>query len=194
MPEPSAPPGWTSNPSSWGQRIPLVALAGVGFVISAFLALYQLDIVGSVWEPFFGDGSRTILNSGLSEVLPVPDAALGAAGYAVDAVVGLVGRRDRWRSMPWVVILFGLAVGPLGAVSIGLVIAQPVAYGAWCTLCLVSAVISILLIGPAMDEVLASLQYLRREVRRGRSPWDAFWGRSDDGATRPVRLNPGEGR
>jgi hypothetical protein len=28
--------------------------------------------------------------------------------------------------MPWIVIVFALAVGPLGAISIGLVIAQPV--------------------------------------------------------------------
>jgi hypothetical protein len=31
-----------------------------------------------VWEPFFGDGSRTVLTSGISRLLPVPDAALGA--------------------------------------------------------------------------------------------------------------------
>jgi hypothetical protein len=32
------------------------------------------------------------------------------------------------------------------------------------------------MIGPAMDEVLASLQFLRSERRRGRSVWRAFWG------------------
>jgi hypothetical protein len=69
-----------------------------------------------------------------------------------------------------------VAVGPLGAVSVLLVILQPVLFDAWCTLCLASAVISVLMIGPAMDEVLASLQHLVRQARRGRSAWRVFWG------------------
>jgi hypothetical protein len=36
--------------------------------------------IGDVWEPFFGNGSRLILTSGVSRILPVPDAALGALG------------------------------------------------------------------------------------------------------------------
>ncbi|HEX2194331.1 MAG TPA: vitamin K epoxide reductase family protein, partial [Candidatus Limnocylindria bacterium] len=132
-----------------------------------------------VWEPFFGDGSRVILNSSISHLLPVPDAALGAFGYLLDAVTGVIGGRQRWRTMPWMVIIFGLAVGPLGAVSLLLVIFQPVLFDAWCTLCLASAVISILMIGPALDEFLASLQYLKAESSRGRSAWRAFWGLGD---------------
>jgi len=75
-----------------------------------------------------------------------------------------------------VVVLFGVAVGPLGVVSLLLVILQPVLFHAWCTLCLASALISLLMIGPAMDELLASLQVLVRERRAGRSVWRAFWG------------------
>lgn len=163
------PPGWRQNPSSFRQRAPIVALAMVGFAIAAYLAAYQLGLVGDVWEPFFGDGSRTILNSSVSTILPIPDAALGALGYLADAVTGAIGGRSRWRTMPWLVILFGVAVGPLGAASVVLVILQPVMFDAWCTLCLASAVISVLMIGPAMDEVLASLQHLRRKRERGRS-------------------------
>jgi hypothetical protein len=32
------------------------------------------------------------------------------------------------------------------------------------------------MIGPAMDEGLASLQYLARRRAQGRSVWRAFWG------------------
>jgi uncharacterized membrane protein len=170
------PPGWEYNPADWSQRIPIVALALVGFGVAGYLTLFQLGWIPDVWEPFFGAGSRTILTSGVSHLLPVPDAALGAAGYLVDAGAGLVGGRSRWRTMPWIVVLFGVAVGPLGAVSVLLVILQPVLFDAWCTLCLASAVISVLMIGPAMDEVLASLQHLVRQARRGRSAWRVFWG------------------
>lgn len=173
----SVPKGWPGNPSTWGQRLPIAGLALAGFGIATYLALYQYGVVEDVWEPFFGDGSRTVLDSRLSRVLPVSDAALGAASYLLDAVAGVIGGVSRWARMPWIVILFGLAVGPLGAVSILLVIAQPVLYGAYCTLCLVSAVISLSMIPPAMDEVLASLQHLRRVRFGGGSVFSAFLGR-----------------
>jgi hypothetical protein len=155
------PPGWDYNPSAWRDRIPVVGLALAGFFIAGYLALHQWGVVGDVWEPFFGGGSERVLHSSVSRVLPIPDAALGALGYLADAVTGLIGGPARWRTMPWVVIVFGLFVGPLGAVSILLVVLQPIAFGSWCTLCLASAAVSVAMIGPAMDEVLASLQYLR---------------------------------
>ena len=176
---PEVPPGWGYNPSSWSQRLPIVGLAMLGFVIAGYLALYQWRVFAVVWEPFFGDGSRIILNSSVSRILPIPDAALGALGYLADAITGIIGHRGRWRTMPWIVIIFGLAVGPLGLVSVLLVILQPVMFDAWCTLCLASALISVLMIGPAADEVLASLQYLKRERLQGRSFWRAFWGISN---------------
>lgn len=175
--EPGCPPGWDYNPSTWAQRLPIVGLALVGFAIAAYLAAFQAGLVASVWEPFFGGGSRRVLESWVSKLLPVSDATLGALGYLADAVTGAIGRRERWRTMPWLVVIFGIFVGPLGAVSVLLVILQPVLFDSWCTLCLATAVISVLMIGPAMDEVLASLQHLRREQRAGRGVWRAFWGK-----------------
>lgn len=171
------PPGWTYNPAKWNQRIPIIILALVGMAISSYLAIYQLQWIDTVWEPFFGDGSITILNSKVSHILPIPDAALGAFAYLVDAVTGVIGGEKRWRTKPWIVILFGIAVGPLGFVSLMLVVFQPVLFDAWCTLCLTSAVISVLMIGPAMDELLASLQYLKRAKNAKMNLWKTFWGK-----------------
>jgi uncharacterized membrane protein len=173
------PPGWDYNPASWPQRIPIIVLAVVGFGIAGYLSLYQFRIITSVWEPFFGNGSVKILNSPVSHMLPIPDAALGALGYLADAVGGAVGGRRRWKTMPWIVVFFGIAVGPLGLISVMLVVFQPVLFDAWCTLCLVTAAISVVMIGPSMDEVLASLQYLRRAKDSGKSLWRAFWGYKD---------------
>jgi len=180
------PAGWDYNPAAWDQRLPVIVLASIGFVIAMYLSLYQWDVIPEVWEPFFSshgfDGqSRKILReSGVAkeslEILKVPDAFLGALGYLADAITGAIGGRNRWRTLPWIVIVFGVFVGPLGAVSIALVIVQPVLYKAWCTLCLVTAVISVLMIGPAMDEVLASMQHVRREMLAGRSIWKALRG------------------
>ena len=173
------PPGWSANPSSWSQRLPIIGLALVGVAIAGYLALFQLGVIATVFEPFFGNGSRVILTSKISQKLgpgPVPDAAFGAASYLLNAVTGAIGGRERWRKRPWIVIVFGFAVGPLGAVSIMLVMVQPVLLNAWCTFCLASAVISLAMIGPALDEVLASLQYLKRTRMADRSVWRAFWG------------------
>lgn len=176
------PPAWSYNPSSWSQRIPLIVIAVAGFFIALYLGLYQFRVFSTVWEPFFGDGSVRVLNSQISKMLPIPDAILGAFGYLLDAVSGIIGRTNRWKTMPWIVVLFGIAVGPLGIISVFLVIAQPVLVSAWCTLCLVTAVMSVVMIGPAMDEVLASLQYLQRVKRNGYSVWKAFWGDQDIGS------------
>ena len=177
------PPGWSYDPSSWSQRLPLVGVALVGLAAATYLSLYQWRVIPHVWDPLFAspdpqyaNGSERILNTWVSKALPVPDAFLGALGYLADAASGVIGGRARWRTMPWVVLLFGVLVGPLGAVSVMLVVFQPVLFGAWCTWCLLSAAVSVVMIGPAMDEVLASLQHLRRTHDRGGSGWRAFWG------------------
>src|SRR5437868_6598628 len=39
------PPGWDYNPATWAQRIPILALAAIGFILAAYLALYQYRII-----------------------------------------------------------------------------------------------------------------------------------------------------
>ncbi len=189
------PPGWSRNPSTWSQRTPIIVLALVGVGIAGYLALWQYGVFETAWEPFFSgpegnekNGTEAILSSKLSrpftdvlgwEWMPfsITDAALGAFAYLLDAVSGAWGGRDRWKRMPWIVVIFAILVGPLGVVSVGLVIAQPLVEGHWCTLCLASAVVSAFMIGPAMDEALASLQHVKRVMEDPeRSAWKAFWG------------------
>jgi hypothetical protein len=178
--DPDIPPGWTANPSSWHQRIPIIVLAMFGGAAATWLALYQQGVVQTIWEPFFGDGTTDIVrDSGFSQFFdrfPIGDAALGAFGYLADAVTGAIGGTRRWRTMPWIVIAFGAFVGPFGAISVMLTIFQPVLYHSFCTLCLFSGVVSLAMIGPGVDEVLASLQHLRRERADGKSVWRTFWG------------------
>jgi uncharacterized membrane protein len=169
------PPGWTYNPSAWSHRVPLLVLALVGFGIAAYLAFYQVGLFPNVWEPFFRNGSQIILHSRLARLLPIPDAALGALGYTLEVISGGIGGRERWWTIPWIVLFFGVVVGLLGLGSVLLVIAQPVLFHAWCTLCLVSAFISISMVGLAIEEVWASIQHLKRERARS-SSWRRVFG------------------
>ena len=77
----ATPPGWSYNPAAWDQRIPIIILAMAGFGIAGYLSLYQFKIIPSVWEPFFGNGSVKVLNSPVSNIFSIPDAALGALSY-----------------------------------------------------------------------------------------------------------------
>lgn len=169
------PPGWSYNPSDWVQRLPIVSLALLGFFLSRHLAAYQLGHVDTVWEPFFGDGTAKTLESKVSQAFPVSDAGLGAWSYLLDALAGLLGGRNRWRSMPWMVLLFGFFIIPPGVTSIVLVTLQPIGVGAWCTVCLITAVVMLAMVPPAVDEVIATVQFLRRTKREGGSLWRAVW-------------------
>lgn len=179
----NAPP-WDYNPSAWSQRVPICLLAGVGFVIAAYMALYQWRLISDVWDPIFGEQSRKVLDSEVSHQMSrwfrVPDAALGAIAYLGDAIFGLAGSTRRWQFRPWLVIIFGIDVIPLGIVSAVLVALQGTVVGNWCFLCLITAVISLVLVFFAYDEVWSCLLYLHRVWQRTRSPrafWDTFWGR-----------------
>jgi hypothetical protein len=174
-PGPDTPPGWSYNPSGWMQRGPIIAMAFVGFFLSRYLAAYQLGHITYPWDPFFGDGTRRVLDSEISKAWPVSDAGLGSVSYMLEALSGFMGGRNRWRTMPWMVVLFGVLVVPLGVVSIVLVVLQPIAVGAWCTLCLVTAGAMLIMIAPAIDEVVAMGQFLLGARREGKPLWRTFW-------------------
>lgn len=175
MPGPDTPPGWSYNPSDWFQRGPIIAMALVGFFLSRHLAAYQLGHISSPWDPWFGDGTRRVLESDVSRAWPISDAGLGTASYMLEALSGFMGGRNRWRTMPWMVLMFGVLVVPLGVVSIALVILQPVAVGAWCALCLITAAAMLIMISPAIDEIVAMGQFLVAAREEGKPFWHTFW-------------------
>lgn len=178
----NAPP-WKYNPSSWSQRLPICALAAVAGLIATYMALYQWQVIGSVWDPVFGEQTAKVLDSDVSEKMRhwmlVPDAALGAVGYFSEALLGLAGSTRRWQFRPWLVILFGIDVIPLGIVSVILVVLQGTVVGFWCFPCLVTAAISVLLVYWAYDEVWSSLRFLKQVWDRTHDRtvlWRTFWG------------------
>lgn len=160
------PIGWRSNPSRWRERAPVICLAIAGLCIATYLALYQLGVVSDAWEPFFGSGSREVLNSKISRSLPLPDASLGVFGYLLDVVTGSLGGQRRWRTRPLLVLIFGLIVCALALVSLGLILVQAFVVGRWCTLCLCSAGLSLVIPFFAASEVRASWRLVWRERRR----------------------------
>jgi nucleoside-diphosphate-sugar epimerase/uncharacterized membrane protein len=193
MTGPETPPGWSFNPSAWTQRLPIIVLALVGLQVSRYLAAYQLGHVDSVWEPFFAggpdpkNGTEEIVTSSVSQAWPVPDAGLGAFTYALEILTGVIGSQRRWRTMPWLVLLFGVMIVPLGAVSIFFIIIQPIWIGTWCTLCLIAAAAMLVQIPYSLDELVATTQFLWRRKRAGHSLLRVLMvGDTDDGPPAPA--------
>lgn len=173
------PPDWSYNPSRRSERHPITAVAVAGLFIALYLGSYQLHLISQVWDPIFGSASsERILTSSIARKLPIPDALLGASAYFLDILGSSIGPESRWKTQPWLVISFGILVGMMGLGSLFLLIAQPVFFKAWCSLCLASAVISIGIVGLAMDEIRATYQYLKRVKGSGFSVWKAFRGKS----------------
>ena len=171
----SIPPGWTYSPSTFAQRLPIAYLGLIGLLISRILTAYQLGHIDGAWEPFFagsaGDprnGTEEIITSDISKMWPIPDAGLGAISYLLEILMAVMGTRDRWRTMPWMVTFFGILVIPLGVISIYFIIIQPILLGTWCTLCLLAALAMLVMIPFAIDEVIAMGQYLYWSKCRGR--------------------------
>jgi hypothetical protein len=174
-PGPAIPPGWTYNPSSWHQRAPMIALALLGWFVSRYLAAVQLGYIPAAWEPFFGQGTHNVLHSEMSQMWPISDAGLGATAYTFEMLMGWMGGKNRWRTMPWMVLFFFILVVPLGLVHVVLVISQPIVVGYWCTLCLLAAFLMLCMIPFAVDEVIAMGQFMTASVRAGKPFWRTFW-------------------
>jgi uncharacterized membrane protein len=160
----SMPPRGT-DVSAWGHRLPVVVLSLAGLGVATALTLFQLGVLQDIWEPLFGDGSRRVLTSSLSRALPIPDAALGAAAYLAEAILDSLGGGHRWRTHPWLVVLTGLVAAGLGVAALGLVATQAFLVHAFCTLCLISALLSLIIAALVAPEVRAALTTLRVRYR-----------------------------
>lgn len=194
LPGPDAPPGWSYNPSSWPQRAPIIALALVGFFLSRYMAAFQLEHITSLRDPLFGSGTERVLTSDVSRAFPIPDAGLGAVAYMIEFLMGFMGDKYRWRTMPWMVTFFGILVVPLGVVSITLIALQPIAVGAWCTPCLIAAAAMLIMVSLTLDEVIAMGEFLVLARREGQPLWHTFWaggtlGDASAQGAAPVRPN-----
>ena len=188
MDESTIPPGWSYNPSTWTQRLPIIMLGFFGFLIARYLAAYQFGHIDTVWDPIFEgredlNGTEDIISSYVSHAFPISDAAFGGYAYTLETLMGCMGSAKRWRTMPWMVTFFFIFVVPLGTVSIGFIMIQPIMIGTYCTLCLVQALAMLIMIPFAVDEVVAMSQYMRRSVKAGRPFWRTFFqGGPDEGA------------
>ena len=173
----NTPEGWSFNPSEPRSRFLTACLAVAGVLIAVYIAAFQIHLLRIVWDPVFGHASsESVLNSGASRVLPIPDAALGALLYLTQTVLLLVGGERRWRDRPWATIASGTVALLLGFSGVVLIIIQPVVIGSWSLLCLGSALISWIILRRSAAELVAALQVIHER-----------WARLQDWYIPPIR-------
>ncbi|HEY9793304.1 MAG TPA: vitamin K epoxide reductase family protein [Candidatus Obscuribacterales bacterium] len=154
--EASVPEGWTFNPSKRSHRQIMFILSLCAFAISGYLASFELGCVAHVWDPFFAAGSEKVMTSFISHAFPIPDAALGAIVYLLDALLVCVGDENRWCTSPWVTFLLAALVVPASVTALILIILQPTIIHSWCTLCLVASTLMLIMLPFALAEFAAA--------------------------------------
>lgn len=107
-----------------------------------------------------------MLHSFVASLLPIPDAAVGAGGYAIEFVATLAGARRRWRCCPKLVLGYGVIVAAVALAALILIGIQAFVLHAFCTVCLLSAIDSFAIAFLARGEVLASYKLLRERPKR----------------------------
>lgn len=126
------------------RRIAVALLAAAALGLSSYLALYQLRIIGGVWDP--AGGSLRVL-----DWAGIPDAALGAVAYAVEIILALVARSR------WPLIVYGLWSASLAFAGAVLVAVQMFVIHAICVLCCCSAALSMVIFAIAASEVIPAV-------------------------------------
>jgi hypothetical protein len=143
---------------STSRRGVLSLLALAGLAIAVYLSLYQLGVISTPWDPFFGRRVDRVLDL----TAPVPDALAGVMAYATELLLLAIGRTRLWAR----VALGGVLVSGVG-VSIVLIVIQPTLVGDWCTLCLCSAGLSGALFALGIGDTRAALVSMGRPREHG---------------------------
>jgi uncharacterized membrane protein len=136
---------------NWRRRA-IAGLSTLGFLDSLYMLAYHEGWIGSLVCPFFGEGCNIVGRSKQARHFGMPNAAVGAVGYAAMGALALAG--GRLTSKPERLRKFGLAGTSLaaGLASAYLTWEQKSKVKAWCFWCLSSAAINALILPLALAE------------------------------------------
>jgi uncharacterized membrane protein len=142
-------------------RLGIAGLSMVGFADALYMLAYDEGLLESLACPFFGEGCNIVGRSEHAVHFGVPNAAVGAVGYAAMAVLALwTGNKPPTRR-PWQLI--SLAATSLAAfiASVFLTWEQAKKVKAWCFWCLSSAAVNALIFPVALWQGARALRALR---------------------------------
>jgi len=122
------------------RRMAVAVLALLGLLLSVYLALHQLGLLGNL-ACGVGGGCEKVQASRWAYIAGIPVAAFGVAGYLAILVAALAGLQERWLDSAtparWLVLLSGAGV----LFTLYLMALEEFVIHAWCRWCLGSAAV-----------------------------------------------------
>lgn len=142
-------------------RLGVAGLSMVGIADALYMLAYHGGLLNSLVCPFFGEGCNRVGRSKHARHLGVPNAAVGAVGYAAMAALALWAGDKPPEKRPWQPL--GLAVASVSALgaSAFLTWEQAAKVKAWCFWCLSSAVINLVILPVALRDARRALDAIR---------------------------------
>lgn len=133
-------------------------LAVMGLLISLYLTyVYTGDRVALCLS---GGGCETVQHSLYARIIGIPIPTLGAGAYLLLLLLSLLAGRASERRETWLLALFGVSL--VGLLFSGyLTYLEAYVIQAWCTWCVISAVIQVVLFAAVL---MAWRQYSREEA------------------------------
>lgn len=130
-------------------RMAVAVLALVGTLVSVYLLLFRLGVLGSIACGQSGDCER-VATSPWAVLFGVPVAAYGVAGYLALMGVALFGLGEGWlrRAEPTYGLLGLSGIGVL--FSIYLTYLEAAVIHAWCRWCVTSAIVICLIFATSL--------------------------------------------
>jgi uncharacterized membrane protein len=144
----------------------MAGLTAAGILDALYMLAYHGGLVRSLWCPFFGSGCDKVGRSRHAVHFGVPNAAVGAVGYAAMAALNLWAGDRSPEERPWQALGLGALAAGAGGASAFLTWEQPNRVGAWCFWCLSSAAINATLIALAAGDALTAGRALAARTRR----------------------------
>lgn len=142
-----------ARPRRRQRRIALAALSVVGFLDALYMLAYHEGLIDRLVCPFFGEGCERVGRSPHAVHFGLPNALVGALGYAVMATLAVALGDRPARQRPYPALALGATAGAAAAASAVLTYEQPARVGAWCFWCLLSAALNAAILPLALAEV-----------------------------------------
>lgn len=140
------------SPMERAARLGVVALSLLGMADAMYMLAYHEGLVDSLACPFFGEGCDVVGRSSHARHFGVPNAAVGALGYAAMATLAVWAGDKPPERRPWQPLGLAATSAAASAASVFLTWEQAARVKAWCFWCLSSALASLLILPVALRE------------------------------------------
>lgn len=127
------------------------------------VAAYQTGLIGHLPEPPIPllDADRVDASGEAYFTLQTADVALGIASYAGTVALAAMGGDQRYRRRPWLAAAFSAKVLADALGGLLLTAEQATKHRRFCGYCLIATTLSVLAVGPAINETRRALEAKR---------------------------------